>query len=86
MMLGIKNNVPLLVMLKGMGKVLIITGIIIIAVGVLLQFHDRLPFGRLPGDIRMERENFSFHFPLMSSILISILLSVILYLVNKARQ
>jgi len=42
-----------------------------------------LPFGRLPGDIHIERENFSFHFPLMTGLLISIVLSLILWWTRK---
>ena len=69
-----------------MGKFLIILGVILIIVGVIIQFFHGIPFlGKLPGDIHIKRENFSFYFPLATSILISIILSFILYLINKFR-
>jgi hypothetical protein len=59
-----------------MGKILIIIGIFIMIVGAILLFSDRLPFnlGKLPGDISYKKENFSFYFPITTSILISIVL------------
>jgi hypothetical protein len=71
------------------GKILIITGTILVLAGVLLLFKDSLPLikylGRLPGDITIERKNFSFHFPIVTGIIISIILSLILYVINKLR-
>lgn len=70
-----------------MGKFLIISGIILLLLGLIIQFSDKIPFlGRLPGDIRIEGKNYQFYFPLTSSILISILISLVLLLINKARQ
>lgn len=70
-----------------MGKFLIITGIILLTVGVLIQVSGKIPFlGKLPGDIYIERGNFKFYFPIASSILISILISIILLIVSKSRQ
>ena len=67
-----------------MGKILIIIGVILIIVGVIVHFFQGIPFlGKLPGDFHIKRENFSFYFPLASSILVSILLSLVLYLINK---
>ncbi|MCG8308212.1 MAG: DUF2905 domain-containing protein [Cytophagales bacterium] len=69
-----------------MGKLLIIIGVIIIIAGVIIHYFDGIPFlGKLPGDIHIKRENVSFHFPIASGIVISILLSVLLYLINKYR-
>jgi hypothetical protein len=69
-----------------MGKFLIITGLILVVVGLLVQFGGKIPlFGRLPGDIKIERENFSFYFPLASSIIVSIVISLILYFINKSK-
>jgi len=72
-----------------MGKILIIIGTILVLAGILLLFKDSLPFlrhfGRLPGDITIERENFSFHFPIVTGIIISIVLSLVLYVINKFR-
>jgi uncharacterized protein HemY len=70
-----------------MGKLLILLGIIIILVGVIVTYSDRIPFiGKLPGDITIEKENFRFYFPLTTSILISIVLSLVLYFINRWRQ
>lgn len=67
------------------GKSLIIFGILIIIVGAILLFSDRLPFnlGKLPGDITYKKENFSFYFPITTSILISIVLSLLFYFFGR---
>lgn len=66
------------------GKLLIITGLLLVAAGLLFTFGGKIPFlGRLPGDIRIERENFSFYFPLTTCILISLLISFILWLFRR---
>lgn len=65
---------------------MIIAGIILIAVGVLLNYSHLFSFlnlGRLPGDIRIKRGGFSFYFPLTTCILLSILFSLILYIFRK---
>jgi len=60
------------------GKVLIIIGIIAIVAGLIMAANIKIPFlGKLPGDIRVEKENFSFYFPFTTGIIISIILSVI---------
>lgn len=67
-----------------LGKALILLGIILVAAGVFFSFGGKIPFlGRLPGDIRIQRDHFSFYFPLTSSILVSILLSLILWLFRR---
>ena len=66
-----------------MSKFLIIAGLVLIAAGVLWFVAERLGLGRLPGDIVIERENFSFYLPIMTSILISVALSVIFWLINR---
>ena len=60
-------------------RALIVVGAVMLVLGVLMAFGDRLPFriGRLPLDFRYQRENFSFYFPLGTSILLSLLLSLI---------
>jgi hypothetical protein len=69
-----------------MGKVLIICGVVLVIVGILVQFGNKIPFlGKLPGDFYIERPNFKFYFPLMTSILISIVLTLIMYIINKFR-
>lgn len=67
------------------GKYIIITGIILVAAGVIIYFfHDKLYWlGRLPGDIRIERENFRFYFPITTMILLSIIFSLVLWLCRK---
>ena len=71
-------------MIPGLGKSLIVIGLIIAAIGVLLSFADRIPWlGRLPGDIYVKRENFTFYFPLATSILISLVLTLLLWLLRK---
>jgi uncharacterized membrane protein len=67
------------------GKSLIFVGIMIVLIGIILLFSDKLPFnlGKLPGDISYKKENFSFYFPITTSILISIVLSLLFYLFSK---
>jgi hypothetical protein len=67
------------------GKYIIAGGILVIIAGILVYFfHDRLHWiGRLPGDIRIEKENFRFYFPLTTMILLSIGLSFIIWLLRK---
>ena len=68
----------------GIGKSLIVIGLIIALVGVVITLAGRLPWlGRLPGDIYVKRENFTFYFPLATSILVSLLLSFILWLLRR---
>jgi len=66
------------------GKSLIVLGLVIALIGVILTLAGRIPWiGRLPGDIYLKRENFTFYFPLATSILISLILSFILWLLRK---
>jgi hypothetical protein len=62
-----------------MQRLLIAIGMIFLLAGVLWPWLSRLPWGRLPGDISIEREGFSFHFPLMTSLLVSVVLSLLLW-------
>lgn len=64
--------------MNGIGKFLILSGVILIFVGAIFVVGEKFGLGKLPGDISVKRENFSFHFPIVSSIIISILLTVIL--------
>ena len=64
-----------------MGNLLLIAGLIIAAVGLLMMMG--LPIGRLPGDIAWRRGNATFYFPLVTSIILSILLSLVLYILNR---
>ena len=58
-----------------MGKLLVILGLVIAAVGMLIMMG--LPVGRLPGDVAYRRGNFSFHFPIVTSIILSIILTLL---------
>ncbi|WP_068512173.1 DUF2905 domain-containing protein [Caldimicrobium thiodismutans] len=70
--------------LSGLGKFLILFGIIFIALGLLLLLLPKIPFlGRLPGDIYIKRDSFTFYFPLGTSILLSILLTLLLNLLFR---
>ena len=70
-----------------MGKFLITAGVIMVIAGVLIHYWGRIPFfGKLPGDIVVDRPNFKFYFPLMTSIRLSVLLSLLLFLINKFRN
>jgi len=71
--------------MENIGRYLIIGGVILILVGggVYLAAKLGLPLGRLPGDIRIEGKNGVFYFPLMTSIVISIILTVILNLIGR---
>lgn len=62
-----------------MQRLLIAIGMIFLLAGVLWPWLSRFPWGRLPGDISIEREGFSFHFPLMTSLLVSVVLSLLLW-------
>jgi hypothetical protein len=67
-----------------LGKALIVAGLLIAAVGALIVLSDKIGWiGRLPGDITIRRDNFTFHFPLATCIVISILLSLLLWLFRK---
>ncbi|HOX54240.1 MAG: DUF2905 domain-containing protein [Candidatus Omnitrophica bacterium] len=67
-----------------LGKILIFAGIILITLGILFVFSNKIPLiGKLPGDIYIQKKNFSFYFPLTTSILISIILSLILMLWSR---
>ena len=66
-----------------MSRTLIIFGLVLPVAGVNWPLIDRLGLGRLPGDIVIERSGFSLYFPLMTSLIISVVLSVILWLVNR---
>jgi len=70
--------------MQEIGKTLIIFGLILIGVGVLLTFFNKIPFlGKLPGDILIHKRNFTFYFPFMTSILISVVLSLLFWLWSR---
>jgi formate hydrogenlyase subunit 3/multisubunit Na+/H+ antiporter MnhD subunit len=70
--------------MNAISKALIIFGIIFIIAGVLFQFTNRVPWlGRLPGDIYIKKDNFSFYFPITTSIIISAIISLVLYILGR---
>lgn len=70
-----------------MGKMLIILGIVCVLLGLFITYSPKIPFlGKLPGDISIEKENFKFYFPVATSILISIVLSLIFFLYNRFKN
>lgn len=71
--------------MENIGRFLMLGGILLFIVGglIFLATKSGIPFGRLPGDIHIERENFSFHFPLASSILVSILLTILVNVILR---
>jgi len=71
-----------------LGKLLLFAGLILVVGGLILMLFGRtnLPLGRLPGDIIYRGKNTTFYFPLATSILLSVVLSVILYLVGRSKR
>jgi hypothetical protein len=66
------------------GKFLILLGLIVAAIGGVLLFSGKIPWiGRLPGDIMIQRRNFTFYFPLATSILLSLILTLVLWLIGR---
>jgi hypothetical protein len=70
---------------NSIAKYIIVIGIIIVAIGVIYYFFsDKLHWiGRLPGDIRVEKENFRFYFPITTMIIFSVLLTIILQIIKR---
>lgn len=67
-----------------LGKTLMVVGLVLVVAGLLLHFSGKIPFiGRLPGDIRIEKENFSLYFPLGSCLLLSLILSVLFWFFKR---
>lgn len=71
-----------------LGKLLIVLGVVLLVAGILLTLFGRanLPLGRLPGDIVYRGKNTTFYFPLATSLLLSVLLSLVLYVVGRWRR
>jgi len=69
-----------------MAKIVILIGAVLIVIGLVMLVLPRFLFpGKLPGDILIKKEHFTFYFPLATSIVISIIISLILYLISKFR-
>ena len=74
--------------LREFGRTLLMIGLVVAAAGALLFFSGKLPFrlGRLPGDIIHRGENSTFYFPITTSILVSVVLSFLLWLISQFRR
>ena len=67
-----------------LGRALIVLGIVVVVLGIVLVLFDRVPWiGRLPGDIHVQRGNWTFYFPLGTSILLSLILTLVLWLIGR---
>ncbi len=66
-----------------MNRTLILIGLLVVAIGLLWPWLSKLPLGQLPGDIAIRRENFSFYFPVTTMILVSLVLSGLLWMMNR---
>lgn len=75
---GVMEGIP------HIGKFLIVLGVVLVAVGALLSLADRVPWlGRLPGDIFIQRKNFTFYFPLATGIAISLVLTFLFWIFGR---
>jgi hypothetical protein len=74
--------------MAGVGKFIVVIGVVIVAIGLAVMVLDRmgLPLGRLPGDIFYRGKHTTFYFPLATSILLSVVLSVVMYLIGKLHK
>jgi Protein of unknown function (DUF2905) len=66
-----------------MARFLIVLGLVILVIGLLWPYLSQIGLGRLPGDIVIERENMTFYFPLMTCLLLSVLFSLVFWVVNR---
>lgn len=75
-------------MVADFGKLLVIVGVVVIVAGLILMLIGRtnLPLGRLPGDILYRGKHTTFYFPLATSILLSVVLSILLYVIGRMRR
>jgi uncharacterized protein HemY len=70
--------------MNGLGKTLIYVGIFLVVVGLIFSLGGKIPWlGHLPGDIYIQRERFTFYFPLTTCLLISVIITLVLYLFRR---
>lgn len=70
--------------MTGIGKGLILLGVVLIVVGIVFSLAGKIPWlGQLPGDIYIQRERFTFYFPLTTSLILSLILTLVLYLFRR---
>ena len=72
--------------MEPLGRLLMVLGVALLAIGAILAFGPSLPFlGRLPGDIQVERPGFRLYFPVATSVVLSVVLSLLLWLFSRGR-
>lgn len=69
--------------MRDAGRLLMVAGAVLLLLGLAMTFAGKTPLGRLPGDILYRRGNFTFYFPLMTSLLLSVLLMLLLWLFRR---
>lgn len=70
--------------MQGIGRLLVISGLALVIVGLVFMFGDRIPYaGKLPGDIFIKRERVSFYFPITACIIVSIIVSILFSIFRK---
>ncbi len=73
--------------MPALGKVLLVAGLVIAAVGLVLMFSDRIPWlGKLPGDITIEKGNFRIYAPITTCIVLSVVISLVLWVLSQLRK
>lgn len=80
---GLRGNDVLALRSNIMQKLLILSGLVLLAAGLLWPWLRRLPLGRLPGDIHIVREGFSFSFPIVTCLVISVVVSLLLWFFRR---
>lgn len=78
-----EEEIDLIPNFESLGKILLITGALFIAGGLLFLLINRLGLGRLPGDIIIRRENFVFYFPIVTTLLLSVALTLLVNLIRR---
>jgi hypothetical protein len=70
--------------MQELGRLILVAGLLLVLLGALLLLSGRIPWiGKLPGDILIQRKNFTFYFPIVTSILISLLLTLVFWLLGR---
>lgn len=69
--------------MRDIGRILVVTGIVLVVAGVVLTVAGRAGIGRLPGDLIYRRGSFTFYFPLMTSVILSLILTLVLWLSRR---
>jgi hypothetical protein len=70
--------------MASLGKIIVMAGVLLVVLGLILMVGENIPFiGKLPGDIHVQKKNFSFHFPITTCIILSLLLTLIFSLLRR---